>query len=127
MADLHEHLQHHRAEAFQPSELNYVILMLYNFLWVALRDHCDTVSITPQGVAWSREGLAVGHFPHSDRQTMTHRTAMERILERDEIVRRHFLLTADTADEVIYRIVDGDQPLPNLAGATGNTPARADD
>jgi len=69
--------------------------------------------------------LPVGQFPESSKQTMTFRTAMERILARDEVVRKHLRRVAETPDEVTYRITDDVGTPQSLAEAAGR--ARADD
>lgn len=115
MKGLRAHLQHRPSEVFQPSELNYSILMMYNILRAALRDHRDTLRITPHDVTWIRAGAPVGQFPRSTKQTLTHRAAMERIRERDEVVRRHLRLVSEAPDEAIYRITGG-EPLASVAG-----------
>jgi hypothetical protein len=50
---------------------------------------------------------------------MSFRAAMEWILERDEIVRKHLVRVAETSDEVIYRLTDDGGPPPGLVGAAG--------
>ena len=122
MSELREHLAHQPAANFRPSELNHIILMVYNVLKAAVRDGCDTLRITPHDATWIREGLPVGQLPQFSRQTMSFRAALECILERDEIVRKHLVRVAETPDEVIYRLTDGG-PLPGLVGAASQAPA----
>ena len=123
MAELAEHLERDPAAVFKPSELNEILLMGYNLLRWALREGGDTLRITAHDATWIREGCPVGQFPQSPRQTMSFRAAMERILERDDIVRKHLTRVAETPDEVIYRLSDNAGLLPDLAGATGRAPA----
>ncbi len=123
MSELQENLAHQPAAHFRPSELNHIILMVYNILKAAVRDGCDTLRFTSHDATWIRGGYPIGQFPQSPRQTMSFRAAMERILERDEIVRKYLTRVAETPDEVIYRLTDDGEPQPGLVGATGRAPA----
>ena len=107
---------------FKPGELNEILLLAYNLLDWAIRDGCNTLRITTHDATWIREGLPVGQLPQSSKQTETFRAAMRRILERDEIVRRHVQRVSETPDEVTYRITDGAGAAPSLAGAAGAVP-----
>ena len=125
MGELEEHLERRpMLLPFKPRELNEILLLAYNLLDWAIRDRCDTLRITSHDATWIREGLPVGQLPQFSRQTMSFRVAMERILERDEIVRKRLARVAETPDEVIYRLTDDGEPLPGLVGAASQSPAR---
>src|SRR5215210_1141030 len=115
MGELKEHLERRPMRLpFKPRELNEILLLAYNLLDWAIRDRCDTLRITPHDATRIKEGLPVGQFLQSPRQTMSFRAAMERILERDDIVRKHLRRVAETPDEVIYRFTDDGAPLPSI-------------
>ncbi len=122
MHELGAHLQHDPSASFAPRELNHIILMVYNFLTAAVRERCDTVRFTPFDVTWIREDCPAGQFSSFAKHTISFREAMEHILERDEIVRRHVRLVSETPDEAIYRITDGSVAAPTLAGAASGAP-----
>ena len=124
MGELKEHLERRPMRLpFKPRELNEILLLAYNLLDWTIRDRCDTLRITSHDATWIREGLPVGQLPQFSKQTMSFRAAMERILEHDEIVRKHLTRVAETPDEVIYRFTDDGEPQPGLVGATGRAPA----
>jgi hypothetical protein len=124
MGELKEHLERRPMRLpFKPRELNEILLLAYNLLDWTIRDRCDILRITPHDATWIREGLPVGQLPQFSRQTMSFRAAMEWILERDEIVRKHLVRVAETPDEVIYRLTDDDESLPGLVGAASRAPA----
>jgi hypothetical protein len=117
MDELRRHLQHDPAAVFRPSELNHILLMVYNFLEAAVRDRCDMLRFTPHNITWSRGGLPVHQFQLGPApRTTTFRAELERILARDAVVRRHLRLVAATPAEVTYRIAADGQPPAGVAG-----------
>jgi hypothetical protein len=100
-----EILQRNAREVFAPREMNEIILVVYNIIKRAIRDQSDTLTLTRTHFVWTKDGLPVGEFPISlVKPTMTFREAIEMIHSRDEIIREHFRLVADTPDGLSYHI-----------------------
>lgn len=106
MGTLAEHLRQQPATAMRQDELNEIILTVYNILGWTLRDYGDTLRFTRHNATWLRGDVPLGQFAESPLQTMTFRVALELVLKRDTIVRRHLQQIAETDDEVTYRIIE---------------------
>ena len=104
METLAKHLQHQPSATIRRSELNEVILTVYNILGWALRDQCDTLRLTRHHATWLRGDVPIGQFAESSLQTVTFRSALELILKRDKVVHQHLQRLAEDGDEVTYRI-----------------------
>jgi hypothetical protein len=96
---LAKHLQHRPSAAIRRGELNEVILVVYNILGWALRDHGDTLRFTRHHATWLRGDVPIGQFAESPIQTMTFRAALAIILKRDAVVRQHLQPLAEGDDE----------------------------
>ena len=107
MDELRMHLSGPTSRMFQPAELNEIILTVYNILERAVKDGSDTLHLTPARFVWSRDDTVVGNF-RIDRikPTMSFREALQRILARDPLVRRHMQLVTETPEELTYRLQD---------------------
>jgi len=106
MDELLEHLDKSKLGVFEPSELNEVILMVYNIIRRSVRDKCDFLTLTPTHFVLHKEGCSVNRFPvDRPKPTMSFREALKRILDRDEVVRRYLHLVAETPEEISYQIV----------------------
>jgi hypothetical protein len=64
---LAKHLQHRPSAAIRRGELNEVILVVYNILGWALRDHGDTLRFTRHHATWLRGDVPIGQFAESPR------------------------------------------------------------
>jgi hypothetical protein len=90
---------------FQPHELNEVLLLVYNVLTWAVRDQADTLTLRPIGFTWSKHGLVVGDFPtQGSSPNPTYFEALQRVVERDQVVRANLKEVTASPQELIYRI-----------------------
>ncbi len=107
MEELREHLrQENDVATFEPGEYNYIIIWVYVLLKIAVRERCDTLTFTDSYGTCSRQGRLVRQFPKGAvlRPTTTFRQAIEKILERDEVVRRHVQPVSETPDSATYHL-----------------------
>ena len=107
MNELRAYLLRNEIGDFQPSELNYVLLITYNVLKWTVRDHADTLCLNTTEFMWSKQGAPIGTFRIDDiKPTMSFREALQTIVARDPIVQHHMELVTESPQELTYRIHD---------------------
>ncbi len=107
MDELRTHLEASKRSIFPPTELNEVLLMVYNIIRRAVLEECDTLQLTPTHFVWSKQGVPVGTFPINQvKPSVSFRDMLLKIVARDPIVQRHLQLVAETTDELTYRLQD---------------------
>jgi hypothetical protein len=112
MNTLQEHLENAPVILFEPEEWSEPLLGAYMLLRVALRDHCDEVTLSHAEAVWARGGVPVGRFPlvYGEHFLYPHyREAFARILSRDQVVREHVRF-AETDDGMSLHIDQGVDP-----------------
>jgi hypothetical protein len=90
---------------FQPYELNEVLLLVYNVLTWAVRDQADMLTLRPTGFTWSKRGFVVGDFPtHGTSPNPTYFEALQRIVQRDQVVQMNVKNITSSPQELTYSI-----------------------
>jgi hypothetical protein len=91
---------------FSPSEMNEIILMIYNKILRAIREGSDTFTLTPTHFIWSKKDHIIGEHSIIDlKPTMSFQHALELIMARDKIMQEHFHLVSKTAGTFVFDIV----------------------
>jgi len=86
---------------FSYSELDEVILMVYNIIDWSIRDQCDTIEVYDERVVWNKFRKAIDEMP----TPRNFGSAFERIRKRDEIIQSHLKVIEETGDKTVYKFV----------------------
>ncbi|HEX2916535.1 MAG TPA: hypothetical protein VH186_37595 [Chloroflexia bacterium] len=88
-----------------PQDFNEVIGFVYIYIQGAVRDNCDTLTLTSTDFICSKEGQVVDSFYIGNiNPDISFRDALKLIVERDEVIRQHLELVEDSQEKITYRL-----------------------
>ena len=86
---------------FSYSELDEVILTVYNIIDWSIRDQCDIIEVYDERVVWRRFKKVIDQLPTS----RNFKPAFEKIRRRDKIIQSHLKLIEEADDKTVYKIM----------------------
>src|ERR1700752_117955 len=95
-------------EIFTSTELNEPLLMIYQQLGIALRDHSDFVKIDRNAFIQVADGKTIPSMQMTYGDTSifdVFRANLDKILQRDNLIKQHFQIEHTDEDNIVLKTI----------------------
>ncbi len=103
-----EYLERHwlAEELFMEGEFTEITRHIYILLRRAILEQANELTITPTNFLWSKNGKLIGKrlLPKLEGDKNAYKSALEKILERDKVVKQHMHRTDDSFMKTTFSI-----------------------